>query len=85
MGRGKAQHNLDLIAAARDILSELQPTTVRGVCYQLFILRLIPSMAKNETNRVSKQLTDAREEGEIPWEWIVDDTRAPKRPVNLTR
>src|SRR3989442_11072133 len=32
-------------------------------------------MKKNETNKVGRQLTDAREAGSIPWEWIVDETR----------
>jgi hypothetical protein len=36
-------------------------------------------MAKNETNRVSAQLARAREEGRIPWQWIVDETREPER------
>jgi hypothetical protein len=35
-------------------------------------------MSKNDTNRVSRQLTDARERGEIPWEWVVDETREPE-------
>ena len=40
---------------------------------------IIASMSKNETNKVSTQLTWARENGVIPWEWIVDETRAPER------
>jgi hypothetical protein len=39
---------------------------------------LIPSMAKSETNRVSRLLTQAREQDLIPWDWIVDETRAPE-------
>jgi hypothetical protein len=57
MGRGKSQRSWELIAAARSILEEIQPTTIRSVCYQLFIRRLISSMKRNETNRVSTQLT----------------------------
>ena len=79
MGRGKSQKTLELIAAAWEILNEIQPASVRAVCYQLFTLNLIASMSKNETNRVSTQLTWARENGIIPWEWIVDETRAPER------
>jgi hypothetical protein len=36
---------------------------------------IIASMAKSETNRVSTQLTWAREQRLIPWSWIVDETR----------
>jgi hypothetical protein len=75
MGRGKAQKTMDLIAAAREILVVSKPTTVRSVCYQLFNRGLIPSMKKNETNRVGIQLRWAREQGIIPWGWIVDETR----------
>jgi hypothetical protein len=52
---------------------------VRAICYRLFTMGLIASMAKGETNRVSTQLTWAREHGFIPWGWIVDETRAPER------
>jgi len=48
---------------------------VRAVCYRLFTIRLIESMSKNETNRVGTQLTWARENNKIPWEWVLDETR----------
>lgn len=78
-GRGKSQKSLALINAVINILEEIQPTTVRSVCYQLFIKRLIKSMSKGETNKVGTQLVWAREEGLIPWEWIVDETREAER------
>ena len=79
-GRGKAQKSLELIDAAYRILSEIQPASVRAVCYKLFNEKLSPSMAKSETNRVGQQLTWAREKGLIPWEWIVDGTREIEQP-----
>jgi hypothetical protein len=79
MGRGKAQHNLDLIEEAYRILEAIQPCSVRAVCYQLFIRHQIDSMARHNTNRVSAQLVDAREQGRIPWHWIVDETREAER------
>lgn len=78
-GRGKSARNLELIEAASGILARIQPATVRAVCYQLFNAKLIPDMGKNSTGRVSKQLTWAREQGDIPWHWIVDETRAIER------
>ena len=36
-------------------------------------------MAKAETNKISRLLTIARERGEIPWRWIVDETREAER------
>ena len=78
-GRGKAQKSLDLIDAAYRILSEIQPASVRAVCYKLFAAGLIPGMDKRHTNRVGAQLTWAREQGLIPWAWIVDGTRTIER------
>lgn len=78
-GRGKSQRNLALIDAAYDILAEIQPATIRAVCYQLFTKKMIGSMSKNDTNKVSVQLRDAREAGIIPWEWVVDETREAER------
>ena len=78
-GRGKSRASLDLIAAARAFLERANPTSVRGVCYFLFTQGIISSMATNETSRVSRLLTDAREEGLIPWAWIVDETREMER------
>jgi hypothetical protein len=78
-GRGKSRASLDLIDAAYDFLEEANPTTVRGVAYHLFTKSVIDSMSKNETARVSRLLTDAREQGMIPWAWIVDETRKLER------
>jgi hypothetical protein len=77
--RGKSTKSMELIQASYDILAQIQPATVRAVCYRLFVLGLIPSMHVRETQRVSTQLVDAREDGTIPWEWIVDETRKPER------
>lgn len=78
-GRGKAQKTIALIEAMHRILAEIQPATVRAVCYRLFIEKLIPSMDKTHTNAVSKQCVWAREQGLIPWEWVVDETREAER------
>ncbi len=78
-GRGKSQKSIKLINAAIRILAEIQPASVRAVCYRLFVEGLIPSMAKKNTNAVGAQLVWAREQGHIPWEWIVDETRHAER------
>ncbi|MCC5795266.1 MAG: hypothetical protein JJT85_11105 [Chromatiales bacterium] len=76
--RGKSRATLDLVAAMHDILAEIQPTTVRAACYRLFVAGLIPNMSKNATSRVSRHLVNAREEGVIPWSWVVDEHREPE-------
>jgi hypothetical protein len=74
-GRGRAQRSLDIIDAMYEIAAESQPITGRGVGYKLFSLNLIPSMSRNDMQSVYRLLKEAREEGTIPWEWIVDETR----------
>ena len=78
-GRGRAQRSLDLIDAMFEAAEAAQPITGRGIGYKLFTAGLIPSMANSEMQRVYRLLKEAREEGIIPWEWIVDETRALER------
>ena len=75
MGRGRSDASYQLTEAACRILAAIHPCSVRAVCYQLFVQGRIANMGKNETNKVSRNLRDAREWRIIPWEWIVDDTR----------
>ena len=75
MGRGRSPKSLELVEQAREILEEIQPASVRAVCYQLFVRGVIEGMDKKSTNRVRALLTRAREEGEIPWAWIVQEGR----------
>src|SRR5215831_8195707 len=70
-----AQRSLDLIEAMYSIAKAAQPITGRGVGYKLFTAGLIASMANPEMRRVYRLLKVAREQGDIPWEWIVDETR----------
>jgi hypothetical protein len=78
-GRGRARRSLDLIEAMHDAAEAAQPITGRGIGYKLFTLGLIPSMARSEMQRVYRLLKEAREQGDLPWEWIVDETREIER------
>ena len=77
--RGKSQRSRDLIEAMYDAAEAAQPITGRGVGYKLFTAGLIPSMERKEMQRVYRLLREAREQGIIPWEWIVDETRGIER------
>ena len=55
MPRGKTAQSLALVDAAIEILREIQPATVRAVCYRLFVEGVIDSMERRNTSRVSKQ------------------------------
>ncbi len=78
-GRGKSEKSLALIAAARESAERVQPITVRGIAYKLFATGHVASMSRNEVARVSRLLTDAREQGIIPWAWLVDESRGAER------
>ncbi|MDQ3695454.1 MAG: hypothetical protein M3464_17795, partial [Chloroflexota bacterium] len=65
MPRGLATKTIALIEASASILEEIQPATVRAVCYRLFTQNLIANMSKGETDKVSRALTLARERGWI--------------------
>jgi len=83
-GRGMAQRSLDLIERMYVAAEAAQPITGRGIGYKLFTAGLIPSMATKEMQRVYRLLKVARERGDIPWEWIVDETRAIERTSTWT-
>lgn len=81
-GRGPAQKTLALTAAIVDILKEIQPASVRAVCYRLFVAGHIANMSKGQTDKVSRVLVAAREAGRVPWAWVVDENRSAER-VNM--
>jgi hypothetical protein len=74
-----ARRSVDLIEAMYAKAEAAQPITGRGIGYKLFTASLIPSMARAEMQRVYRLLKEARERGDIPWEWIVDETRSIER------
>jgi hypothetical protein len=77
--RGMAQASRDLIEAMRAFAEKAQPITGRGIGYKLFTAGLIPSMETGEMAKVYRLLRIAREEGTIPWEWIVGETRSMEK------
>jgi hypothetical protein len=77
--RGMARASLDLIAAMRTIAKAAQPITGRGIGYKLFTAGLISSMSTNDMAKVYRLLRIAREQGDIPWSWVVDETRELER------
>jgi hypothetical protein len=61
------------------ITEAAQPITGRGVGYALFVRALIASMSRSDMQRVYRLLKFAREQGIIPWNWIVDEARQFER------
>jgi hypothetical protein len=77
--RGRSKTTLVLESAIVDIVAERNPITVRGVCYGLFTQGLIRDMSKNETQKVSRVMTDMRERGDLDWTLVVDGSRSVDR------
>jgi len=71
---GKHTKTLEMLEAARAILAENHPMTVRQVYYQL-VSRQVLENNKGRYKAVSTLLVDARKSGEIPWDWIEDRLR----------
>jgi hypothetical protein len=80
--RGMAKASIELIEAMWDIAEAAEPITGRGVGYKLFTAGLIPSMSTPDMQKVYRLLRLAREDGTIPWEWIVDETRDLERKAS---
>jgi hypothetical protein len=81
-GRGRAKRSIDLINSMAEVAEAAQPITGRGVGYKLFTMGLIPSMSRADMQRVYRLLKEAREEGIIPWDWIVDEGREFERAAS---
>jgi hypothetical protein len=77
--RGRARASVDLIKAMYEAAEAAQPITGRGIGYKLFVAKLIASVGRADMQRVYRLLRQAREEGTIPWNWIVDETRQLER------
>jgi hypothetical protein len=75
-----------LRAALRELLAEHQrdgalPTSNRFLFYELVGRGIIPKekplgQARRPDQDANEALTALRESGEIPWDWIVDETRS---------
>jgi hypothetical protein len=74
----KHQKTLQIIEESKAILGEQHPMTVRQVYYQL-VSRLVIENTRSQYQAVSNALVGARKTGEIPWEWIEDRLRKPRR------
>ena len=79
MARGKWEQTIRHVAAAARILAPDWPMTVRQVFYCLYGEGFIEN-SDRDYQRVSRILTTAREEGEIPFERIVDRSRPTYTP-----
>jgi hypothetical protein len=70
--------------AIKDILEESNPQTVRQVFYAPTVRGVIAKAEIEYKRTVVRLLTEMREAGEVPFEWIADNTRWQRRPSSFT-
>src|SRR5262245_15831061 len=66
--------------AILDLCREHQPLTVRQLYYRLVVAGTIDKTQAQYKNTVVRLCGLMREEGELPWDWIVDETRWMHKP-----
>jgi hypothetical protein len=66
-------------AALFDIIGEMQPMTVRQVFYQASVLGYVEK-AESGYAKVQTDLTLMRRAGDLPYDWIADNTRWQRKP-----
>lgn len=65
-----------------DLARDMAPITVRGLYYQSVLHPLLPFITKDSDgdkhnyDLIQGRVTNLRRDGTIPWEWIVDESRA---------
>ena len=79
--RAKMQSIRDAI---RDVLAEIQPATVRQTFYQLVSRGVIGKTEHEYKQTVVRLLADMRRAGEIPFDWIADNTRWMRKSTSFT-
>jgi hypothetical protein len=77
---GFRSKNLSLAIVATQLACQQQPITLRGLMYQVVSAGFLPSTDKEHYNRLGRLLTTLREEGAVPFSWIVDNVRATQKP-----
>jgi hypothetical protein len=79
MARGKWAATTKLVERAKRILSAEQPATIRQLFYRLVSVQALENSI-HDYKKLSRVMTDARESGEVPFEWIVDRSRPTYAP-----
>ena len=74
----------DIKKAIFDILSADNPQTVRQVFYALTVRGVIEKAEIEYQRTVIRLLVEMREAGQIPFEWIADNTRWMRKPSTFT-
>jgi hypothetical protein len=79
MPRATAEEMSERRAELYGICEEMHPITARGMFYQATVRGIVE---KEETgyDKVQQLLARMRRDDELPWSWIVDNTRTRSKP-----
>ena len=72
--------NLSLAFVATEILVQENPITLRGLFYRVVSAGWLPSTDKKHYARLGRIMKTLREEGVVPFSWIVDNLRSSLKP-----
>lgn len=80
VGRGKSAATIELGRAARAVLAGSEwAMTLRQLYYALISAGALPK-SEAAYGQLKRAMRDLREDGTVPWEWLVDHTRAVFQP-----
>ena len=63
-----------------DFSRQMYPVTIRQIFYHLTTIGMVRKTENEYRNTVSRLCGNMREKGELPWEWIADNTRWMRKP-----
>ena len=72
-----------LRGAMYELCERYRPVTVRAVFYRLVASGLIDKTEKEYRSTVSRLLTQMRRDGDLPYDWIADNTRWMRKPTTF--
>jgi len=72
--------NLPLACVAAEIIAEEQPVTLRGLFYRVVSAGWLPSTDNMHYTRLGRVMNTLREDGVVPFSWIVDNVRSTIKP-----
>lgn len=69
-----------LKAAIYEVCKQYNPLTIRQLFYLLVVRRFVAKTHKDYKNAVVRPAGKMRDDGELPWRWIVDNSRLRRKP-----
>jgi hypothetical protein len=68
----------------KEILEQSHPQTVRQVFYAATVRGAVSKVEREYQKTIVRLLVDMREHGDVPFEWLADNTRWQRKPSSFT-